>query len=318
MAESAHHESFWDKIKHAFGGQSNDFATDEQYYQGRYASVVNPTAAASGTDAGMGAGMSAGAAASSGAGAGSGSYDHARPAYEFGHTAGLHPDAADRRFEDVEPELRRGWESRGGAGQPWDAVRGHVADAYGRGQERRIVLSEEQLTVGKRQVSAGEVELHTTVESERVRQQVQLAHDEVSIERRPLSAADAAGADLTIGEEAIRVPLTREEAVVDKRVVPVEEVVVRTNTVTENQTVEDTVRKERLVTEGLDQQRGLSGAGLSGSAGTSDRAGLSGAADRATNSGLLDRAADKLDDLKDRVDGNPASRPGPDATDRRI
>jgi hypothetical protein len=26
--------------------------------------------------------------------------------------------------------------------------------------------------------------------------------------------------------------------------------------------------------------------------------------------------ADKLDDLKDRVDANPASRPGPDATDR--
>jgi hypothetical protein len=35
----------------------------------------------------------------------------------------------------------------------------------------------------------------------------------------------------------------------------------------------------------------------------------------ATGGGLLDRVADKLDDLKDRVDGNPASRPGPDATD---
>jgi hypothetical protein len=107
-------------------------------------------------------------------------------------------------------------------------------------------------------------------------------------------------------------------------VVPVEEVVVRTNEVVENQTVEDTVRRERLVTEGLEQQRGLSGnlsgnaagAGLSG-AGLSG-AGLSGAADRASSGGLLDRAADKLDDLKDRVDGNPASRPGPDATDRRI
>jgi hypothetical protein len=126
--------------------------------------------------------------------------------------------------------------------------------------------------------------------------------------------------DLTIGEETIRVPLTREEAVVDKRVVPVEEVVVRTNTVTENQTVEDTVRKERLATEGLDQQRNLGGNVNTGmNAGLVDRdAGMSGAQDRATNSGLLDRAADKLDDLKDRFDGNPASRPGPDATDRRI
>jgi len=28
------------------------------------------------------------------------------------------------------------------------------------------------------------------------------------------------------------------------------------------------------------------------------------------------RVANAADDLKDRVDGNPASRPGPDATDR--
>jgi uncharacterized protein (TIGR02271 family) len=199
-------------------------------------------------------------------------------------------------------------------------VRGHVADAYARGRERRIVLSEEQLNVGKRRVSAGEVELHTVVDTQRVQESVSLSHDEVSIERRPLSAADASTADLTIGEETIRVPLSREEAVVEKRVVPVEEVVVRTNTVTENQTVEDTVRRERLETEGLDQQRNLSGTGglRAGAAGVGGAAGTSGAADRATDSGLLDRAADKLDDLKDRVDGNPASRPGPDATDRRI
>ena len=164
-------------------------------------------------------------------------------------------------------------------------------------------------------MQAGEVNLRTTVETNRVQENVALSNDEVSIERRPLSAADAAGADLTIQEESIRVPLSREEAVVEKRVVPVEEVVVRTNTVTENQTVEDTVRRERLATEGLEQQRGgLSGSGSLGAGG----AGLSGASDRSTDSGLLDRAADKLDDLKDRVDGDPASRPGPDATDRRI
>jgi hypothetical protein len=29
------------------------------------------------------------------------------------------------------------------------------------------------------------------------------------------------------------------------------------------------------------------------------------------------RAADALVDTKDRIDGNPASRPGPDPTDRR-
>jgi hypothetical protein len=44
----------------------------------------------------------------------------------------------------------------------------------------------------------------------------------------------------------------------------------------------------------------------------------SGAADRATRGGLADRVTDAADNVKDRIDGNPASRSGPDATDRRI
>ena len=43
-----------------------------------------------------------------------------------------------------------------------------------------------------------------------------------------------------------------------------------------------------------------------------------GAADRGRTTGFADRITDAADNLKDRIDGNPASRPGPDATDRRI
>jgi len=57
---------------------------------------------------------------------------------------------------------------------------------------------------------------------------------------------------------------------------------------------------------------------LAGRSNRAAAAGAAGAADRAVDSGPLDRLADRLDDAKDRVDGNPASRPGPDATDRRI
>jgi len=286
---------------------ASSFDNDEDYYRNQHSTRTGSTS-----------GMSGSSSSAS-------SYDTARPAYQLGHVAGMNPDYQGRKFEDVEPDLRRGYDSYAGSSTgaaSWNDVRGHAADAFNRGQEQRIVLSEEQLNVGKRQVQAGEVNLRTTVETQRVSQQVGLTHEEVSIERRPLSASDASGRDLNIGEETIRVPLTREEAVVEKRVVPVEEVVVRTNTVTENQTVEDTVRKERLVTEGLDQQRGgMTGSqtGMSGGmSGGMSQAGMSGAQDRATDSGLLDRAADKLDNLKDRVDGNPASKPGPDATDRRI
>ena len=228
----ATNDSFLDKVKRAFTGEPTTFDHDEEYYRTRHATGA------------------AGAAVNQSAGA----YDSVRPAYQVGHVAGTDDAYAGRSFDDAEADLRRAWEAepRNGRGE-WSSVRGHARDAYARGQEQRLVLSEEQLNVGKRQVSAGEVNLRTTVETERVHESVALAHDEVSIERRPLSAADAAGADLTIGEESISVPLTREEAVVEKRVVPVEEVVVRTNTVTENQTVEDTVRRERLATEGLEQ-----------------------------------------------------------------
>jgi hypothetical protein len=59
--------------------------------------------------------------------------------------------------------------------------------------------------------------------------------------------------------------------------------------------------------EGLGNTGGLSGA----STGAGAAGGLAGAAGYAAG-----RTADGIDDMKDRVDGNPASRPGLDATDR--
>jgi hypothetical protein len=63
------------------------------------------------------------------------------------------------------------------------------------------------------------------------------------------------------------------------------------------------LRRERLVTD--DSQLG----GTDRLRADSDVSGN--AASRGAN-----RVGNALDDLKDRVDGNPASRPGPDATDR--
>ena len=147
----------------AISEAASSFDTDEDFYRNDF------------TSRGAGAGSSTGS-----------SYDTARPAYQLGHLAGMNPDYQGRQFDDVEPDLRRGYESYAGSNQgpAWTDVRSYAADAYNRGSTR----------------------------------------------------------------------------------------------------------------------------GMQGS----------GAADRATHGGLLDRAADKLDDLKDRVDGNPASRPGPDPTDRRI
>lgn len=181
-------------------------------------------------------------------------YDRARPAYQLGHLAGLNPDYRDRDFEDVEGELRAGWSDDVSARHGrWEDVRHYARDAYDHGRERRLVLSEERLAVDKRQVPAGEVELRKTVETERVRESVPLMHEEVSVERRPLRGTEAVpGA--TIGEDRVTVPLMAEEAVVDKRVVPTEEVVLNKRAVTEERVVEEDLRRERLVTEGVDEQ----------------------------------------------------------------
>lgn len=109
----------------------------------------------------------------------------------------------------------------------------------------RLVLSEEELAVGKREVLAGEVGVSKRVETERVQEGVTLRHDEVEVERRPITDGYAA-TGATIGtDEEVRIPLHAEEAVVEKRVVPKEEVVVRTREVAENQVVEADLRRER-------------------------------------------------------------------------
>ena len=182
-------------------------------------------------------------------------YDTARPAYHVGHVAGFNPDYEGRSFEEIEPDLRRGWTSAGTS--DWNDVRGYARDAFERGQEQRLTLSEEQLAVGKRTVQEGEVALRKHVDTRHVEEQVELVREEVTVERRPLSAADATNANISeIGEAEIRVPVMREEAVVDKRTVPIEEVVVRKEAVSENQTVSADLRKETLdVDENVDTTR---------------------------------------------------------------
>ena len=72
------------------------------------------------------------------------SYDRARPAYQVGHLAGMNPDYQGRSFDDVEVDLRRGWETgaRDTHGD-WNDVRDYARGAFERGQQVRLTLSEE-------------------------------------------------------------------------------------------------------------------------------------------------------------------------------
>lgn len=114
----------------------------------------------------------------------------------------------------------------------------------GREGERYLVLSEEELAVGRRKVQAGEVDVRKRVETERVKQQVPVSHEEVTIERRPASASTSGRPQL--GEDEIRVPVMEEEVVVEKRAVPKEEIIIRKEMKQDEKTVEADLRRERV------------------------------------------------------------------------
>lgn len=60
-------------------------------------------------------------------------YEQVTPAYAVGHLAGRNPGYANRSFDEVEPELQRGWTDDVARqhGQ-WPAVRGYARTAYER------------------------------------------------------------------------------------------------------------------------------------------------------------------------------------------
>jgi uncharacterized protein (TIGR02271 family) len=108
-----------------------------------------------------------------------------------------------------------------------------------------LTRSEEELNIGKREVSRGEARVSKHVETEHVSQPVTRRREEVVIERRPVEAG--ARADATIGESGeIHVPLTEEEVVVEKRPVVKEELVVGKRVVEERDVVEADVRREQF------------------------------------------------------------------------
>jgi hypothetical protein len=64
------------------------------------------------------------------------SYDDARTAYFLGHIASHNPNFTAREFEEVEPELERGWSAGEGQLGPWLNARSYAREGYKRGRER--------------------------------------------------------------------------------------------------------------------------------------------------------------------------------------
>lgn len=114
-----------------------------------------------------------------------------------------------------------------------------------------MTRSEERLNVGTEAVETGRVRLRKYVTEEEQTVTVPVKKEKLVVERNPIADGEgrAAGA-IGDGDDVEEITLREERAVVDKETVAVEEVNVGKETVTENQEVTETVRKEQIDVEG--------------------------------------------------------------------
>ena len=147
----------------------------------------------------------------------------------------------------------------GAAGMDTDTNRhgtkGH--DTSGPTTDDAMTLSEERLNVGTQRVEAGRARLRKYVVTENVTETVPVSHEEVRVQREPITDANMGNAmdGPAISEEEHEVVLHAEQPVVAKEAVPVERVRLDTETVTEQQQVTESVRKEQVDTDDVSGTR---------------------------------------------------------------
>jgi uncharacterized protein (TIGR02271 family) len=131
-------------------------------------------------------------------------------------------------------------------------------DTSGPTTDDAMTLSEEQLRVGTERREAGRARLRKYVITENVTKTVPVSREEVRIEREPITDANVGAAmdGPAISEEEHEVILHEEQPVIQKEAVPVERVRLDKETVTENHTVNEEVRKEQIDVDG-DGRNGL-------------------------------------------------------------
>lgn len=127
-----------------------------------------------------------------------------------------------------------------------------MPSAAERGTDDAMTRSEEELEIDTVSQPAGRARLRKWVETERVSERVPLSHEEVRVEREPITEAniDEAMSGPEISEAEHTEVLHEEQAVTNKQAVPKERVRLEKSTVTETEDVEEEVRKERIAVEG--------------------------------------------------------------------
>jgi uncharacterized protein (TIGR02271 family) len=130
-------------------------------------------------------------------------------------------------------------------------------DTSGPTTDDAMTRSEERLHVGTEREATGRARLRKYVTTENVTKTVPVQREEVRIEREPITDANrgAAMSGPDISDEEHEVTLHEERPVIEKETVPVERVRLDKDTVTDQVTVDEEVRKERIETDGIDETR---------------------------------------------------------------
>lgn len=131
-------------------------------------------------------------------------------------------------------------------------------DTSGPNTDEAMTRSEERLDVGTTSEAAGHARLRKFVTTENETVTVPVRKERAVLETEPVTGSnvDDATSGPVISEEEHEVVLNEERVVVDKAVDPVERVRLGTETVTEQETVNEEVRKEHIEVEGdVDQRR---------------------------------------------------------------
>jgi uncharacterized protein (TIGR02271 family) len=133
----------------------------------------------------------------------------------------------------------------------------HAAERFGgpggAGTEDMSVLRhEEQVDIGVERRESGQARMRKHVETERFDETVPLHHEELEVERRPITDPSQVTDTGRMEEDEETFTLHEERPVVSKEEVPVEEIRVRKRDVTREEHVEGELRKERIEFEGDD------------------------------------------------------------------
>jgi uncharacterized protein (TIGR02271 family) len=159
----------------------------------------------------------------------------------------------DQRQESWRSE---GWQSGAAGGQSQGAIGGGQSQAAQMSgsvvEEERIPVVEEELRVGKREVTRGGARVRSYVREVPVHEEVTLREEHVNVERRPVeqsastpTSASTGGADM-LQERTVEMRETAEEAVVQKVANVREEVVVRKTAEERTEQIDDTVRRTEV------------------------------------------------------------------------